>query len=43
VRYPEKQVNEILARYHEDTATLRREMIGYRMLARAGGEYWRLE
>src|ERR1043165_3147517 len=27
-RYSEKQVNEILSRYHEDTATLRRELVG---------------
>jgi predicted transcriptional regulator len=45
LRYSEKQVNEILARFHEDTATLRREMVGYRLLARqgGGGEYWRTE
>ena len=45
VRYSEKQVNEILARYHEDTATLRRELVGYRLLERegGGGEYWRPE
>jgi hypothetical protein len=44
-RYTEKQVNEILARYHQDTATLRRELIGARLLARepGGGQYWRLE
>lgn len=43
VRYPERQVNEILARYHEDTATLRRELVGYGWLQRegGGGEYWR--
>jgi len=43
VRYSEKQVNEILARYHEDTATLRRELVGYKLLERegGGGEYWR--
>jgi predicted transcriptional regulator len=42
-RYSEKQVNEILARYHEDTATLRRELVGYGWLKRqgGGGEYWR--
>jgi predicted transcriptional regulator len=42
VRYSEKQVNEILGRYHEDTATLRRELIGYGWLKRqgGGGEYW---
>ena len=42
VHYDEKQINEILSRFHQDTATLRREMIGYRILARAGGEYWKL-
>lgn len=42
-RYSEKQVNEILGRYHEDTATLRRELVGYGWLKRqgGGGEYWR--
>ncbi len=39
--YTEKQVNEILARFHPDTATLRRELIAYKMMSRAGGEYWR--
>jgi hypothetical protein len=43
VRYTEKQVNEILSRYHPDTATLRREMVGYHLLARAAGEYWLVE
>lgn len=38
--YSEKQVNEILSRYHEDTATLRRELIAYKMMQRAEGEYW---
>jgi DNA-binding HxlR family transcriptional regulator len=42
VRYTEKQVNEILARFHDDTATLRREMIAYKMMERAEGEYWRI-
>lgn len=42
--YSEKQVNEILARYHEDTATLRRELVGFGLMKRAGGggEYWRV-
>jgi len=42
-RYSEKQVNEILTRFHEDTASLRRELAGYGLLARegGGGEYWR--
>jgi DNA-binding HxlR family transcriptional regulator len=41
-RYPEKQVNEILRHFHEDTATLRRELIGYHLLERESGEYWRV-
>lgn len=41
VRYPEQQVNEILSRFHADTATLRRELVGYKLLARQSGEYWR--
>ncbi|OGN95141.1 MAG: hypothetical protein A2Z71_03375 [Chloroflexi bacterium RBG_13_50_21] len=43
VHYSEKQVNEILVRFHEDTATLRREMIVYKMMQRAEGEYWRID
>ncbi len=44
-RYSEKQVNELLRRYHDDTATLRRELVGHKLLERAGGggEYWRPE
>ncbi|HLZ66264.1 MAG TPA: metalloregulator ArsR/SmtB family transcription factor [Aliidongia sp.] len=41
-RYPEGELNEILKRHHWDSATLRREMIGYRMMARDHGVYWRL-
>jgi predicted transcriptional regulator len=43
-RYSEKQVNEILSRYHEDTATLRRELVGHGLMRRegGGGEYWRV-
>jgi biotin operon repressor len=42
-RYSEKQVNEILARFHEDSASLRRELAGYGLLARegGGGDYWK--
>jgi hypothetical protein len=42
VKYSEKQVNEHLARFHEDTATLRRELVGYGLMKRAagGGDYW---
>jgi biotin operon repressor len=43
-RYSEKQVNEILSGYHEDTATLRRELVGFGLMQRegGGGEYWRV-
>jgi hypothetical protein len=42
-RYSEKQVNDMLARFHKDTATLRRELVGYGLMVRegGGGEYWR--
>jgi len=43
-RYSEKQVNDALKRYHEDTATLRRELVGFGLMQRegGGGEYWRI-
>lgn len=42
-KYNEKKVNEILAGYHEDTATLRRELVGAKLMRRegGGGDYWR--
>jgi hypothetical protein len=42
-RYSEKRVNEVLSKYHEDTATLRRELVGSGMMERegGGGDYWR--
>jgi predicted transcriptional regulator len=45
VRYSEKQVNEILLRFNEDTASLRRGMIEYHLMEREGGGglYWRAE
>ena len=41
-RYREAEVNEILQRRHWDSATLRRELIGARMMDRQSGVYWRL-
>jgi predicted transcriptional regulator len=43
-RYSEKRVNEILSQYHADTATLRRELVGFKLMERegGGGEYWRV-
>lgn len=43
VRYPEKEVNAIIGRHHHDFETLRRELIGYGLLARERGVYWRPE
>jgi len=44
-RYSEKQVNAMLARFHPDTASLRRELVGMQLMARegGGGDYWRLD
>ena len=40
--YSENQLSEIIKRHHWDSATIRREMIGYRMLTRSKGIYRRL-
>jgi len=40
--YPEPEVNQILQQFHPDSATLRRELIGYQMMQRQQGQYWRL-
>ena len=42
VRYPEAQVNAIIKRYHADSATLRRELIGNKLMQREDGFYWRI-
>jgi biotin operon repressor len=45
VRYSEKQVNEILLCFNEDTASLRRAFVEFKLMARegGGGEYWRID
>lgn len=45
LRYSEKEINTILSRYHQDTASLRRELVGAGLLARSssGTEYWLVE
>jgi hypothetical protein len=42
--FSEKEVNTILRRFHTDTATLRRNLIDYGLMAREsdGSKYWRL-
>jgi DNA-binding transcriptional ArsR family regulator len=39
VEYSEAEVNAMLKRHHPDAATLRRELVGYRMFARSRGIY----
>lgn len=41
ISYSEREVNTILKLHHNDCATLRREMVGYRILARDKGIYSR--
>ena len=40
-KYPEKELNAVIATYHPDTAAIRRHMIEYGILERDGGSvYW---
>jgi hypothetical protein len=43
--YTEKEVNQILRRFHEDTAGLRRDLVDANMLDRIsdGSRYWRVD
>jgi hypothetical protein len=40
-RYPEKKVNEMLARFYDDYAALRRYLVDEGFMDRAQGKYWR--
>jgi hypothetical protein len=40
--YSEKEVNTIIKRHHDDTATLRRSLIDYGFMQRDHGIYWRV-
>jgi hypothetical protein len=42
-RYTEREVKEILLRFNEDTARLRRDLVDFRLMGRegGGGDYWR--
>lgn len=40
--YAEKEINQMLKQFHPDVATLRREFIGYNMMQREAGQYWRV-
>lgn len=39
--YTEAEVNAVIERRHNDFETFRREMVGFNMLARKDGVYWR--
>ena len=39
--YDERAVNEVIRPVHDDVATLRRELVGYGLLRRRDGRYWR--
>lgn len=41
VRYPEAEVNEILLKYHDDCAALRRYLVDADFLSRSENFYWR--
>ena len=41
VRYPEREVNALLAVWHPDTAALRRYLVDEGLLSRDAGVYWR--
>ena len=41
--YPESEVNDILARCHDDVCTLRRDLVGEGLLERNNQGYWRTQ
>ena len=41
--YKEKKVNEVILKVFDDYCTIRREMIGWKIMAREGENYWRLD
>jgi len=42
IRYPERDVNELLGALFDDYAALRRYLVDEAFLERAQGEYWRI-
>lgn len=40
--YTEREANIMIADFHDDFCTIRREMIGERLLDREGNRYWRI-
>lgn len=42
-KYPEREVNLIIADFHDDFCTIRRDMIASKIMSRERGVYWLLE
>lgn len=42
-KYTEKEVKLIIADFHDDFCTLRRDMIAEKLMARENGVYWRID
>lgn len=40
-KYTEREVNQVLVEFHDDVASLRRGLIEFKLMERAGGLYWR--
>jgi hypothetical protein len=41
-KYTEREVNQMLVEFHDDVASLRRGLIEFKLMERAGGLYWRI-
>ena len=41
--YSEREVNILIADFHDDFCTIRRDMISEQLLGRNGSEYWRIK
>ena len=41
--YSEREVNVIIADFHDDFCTIRRDLVSERLLGRNGMEYWRMK
>jgi DNA-binding transcriptional ArsR family regulator len=42
IHYKESEINEIIQRHHADASSLRRELIGEKLMQRQNGIYWRV-
>lgn len=42
-KYPEREVNEIIKKFHDDFASIRRYLIDYQFMQRENGIYWRIK